>query len=64
MPKRTRPLSPDYGAPKSDGPVVEEPTNNARQGATGHNVRYVLAISLVVLIALFAIIYLIYQGAA
>ena len=60
----TRPLSPDYGTPKSDGGVVEEPTNNARQGATGHNVRYVLAIGTGVLIAAFAIIYLIYFGAA
>jgi hypothetical protein len=41
--------------------VVETPTE-ARAGATGHNVRYVLGVSLVVLIVAFAIVYLIYFG--
>ena len=41
--------------------VVETPTE-ARAGATGHNVRYVLGVSLVVLIVALAIVYLIYFG--
>ena len=41
--------------------VVETPTE-ARAGATGHNVRYVLGVSLVVLIVAFAIVYLFYFG--
>lgn len=58
----TRPLSPDYGTPKSDGSVVEEPTTNARQGDTGHNVRYVLAIGTGLVIVAFAIIYFAFIG--
>jgi len=41
--------------------VVETPTE-ARAGETGHNVRYVLGISVTVLIVAFAIVYLIYFG--
>ena len=41
--------------------VVETPTE-ARAGVTGHNVRYVLGISVVVLIVAFAIVYLVYFG--
>jgi len=41
--------------------VVETPTE-ARAGATGHNVRYVLGTSVVVLIIAFAIVYLVYFG--
>ena len=36
--------------------IVETPTE-ARAGATGHNVRYVLTIATAAVIALFAIIY-------
>jgi len=39
--------------------VVETP-NEARAGTTGHNVRYVLALGTVGVIALFAIVYLYY----
>lgn len=55
-----RPVSPGYQAPDRDGEPVREPATNARQGVTGHNVRYVLAVSTVVVIALFAIIYFIF----
>ena len=36
------------------------PAENARQGATGQNVRYVLGFGLVAIIAAFFVIYLIY----
>ena len=41
--------------------VVETPTE-ARAGETGHNVRFVLGISVAVLIVAFAIVYLVYFG--
>ena len=41
--------------------VVETPTE-ARAGATGHNVRNVLGISVVVLIVAIAIVYIVYFG--
>jgi hypothetical protein len=39
-----------------------KPTNQARQGVTGHNVRYVLLIGLVGVVVAFLIIYLMYFG--
>jgi len=36
------------------------PAENARQGATGHNVRYVLGFGTVAIIAVFFVIYLVY----
>jgi len=48
--------------PNTTGPHGEEivsPTR-ARAGATGHNVRYVLAISLAAIVIAFAAIYLAY----
>ncbi len=36
------------------------PAENARQGATGQNVRYVLGFGLVAVIAAFFVIYLVY----
>jgi hypothetical protein len=36
------------------------PTQKARQGVTGHNVRYVLGLGLVAIIVAFAVIYAIY----
>jgi hypothetical protein len=41
--------------------VVEE-TTRARQGVTGHNVRYVLVFGLAGVIIAFAIIYLMFFG--
>ena len=41
--------------------VVETPTE-ARAGATGHNVRYVLTIGLTAVIVLFAVVYLAFFG--
>ncbi len=49
----------DYGPEMKDGEQVVEPAANARQGVTGHNVRYVLAASLAGLVALFAITYIV-----
>jgi len=42
--------------PGSDRPVVENKTE-ARQGVTGHGVRYVLAVSLLGVVVAFAIVY-------
>jgi len=39
-------------------PVV--PTERARQGVTGHNVRYVLGFGIAAIVILFGIIYLVY----
>ena len=41
-------------------PVVS--TERARQGATGHNVRYVLGFGTAAIVVLFAIIWLVYFG--
>jgi hypothetical protein len=41
-------------------PVV--PTPRARQGVTGHNVRYVLGFGLTAVIVAFVIVYLVYFG--
>ncbi len=41
-------------------PVV--PAQKARQGVTGHNVRYVLGFSVVAIVIVFAIIWLVYFG--
>jgi hypothetical protein len=37
-----------------------KPTNEARQGVTGHNVRYVLVASTAAVVVLFAVIYAYY----
>jgi len=42
----------------NNAPVVS--TTRARAGATGHNVRYVLAVGLAAIIIAFAVIYLSY----
>ncbi len=44
-----------------DRPMVK-PTNQARQGVTGHNVRYVLALALGAVVVAFAVIYLLNFG--
>jgi hypothetical protein len=41
-------------------PVV--PTTRARQGVTGHNVRYVLGFGIAAAVVAFAIVYIIYAG--
>jgi hypothetical protein len=35
---------------------------NARQGATGHNVRYILGFSVAAIVIVFFVIYLVYFG--
>jgi hypothetical protein len=52
------PPQPDYGTETRDGYHVNEPAANARQGVTGHNVRFVLAAGLAGTVAMFALIYL------
>ncbi|MGB7035861.1 MAG: hypothetical protein WBD71_10055 [Xanthobacteraceae bacterium] len=46
--------------PLEPHPVVR--TNRARQGVTGHNVRYVLGFGLAAVVIVFGIIYLVYFG--
>lgn len=48
----------DYGTEIRDGDHVTAPTENARQGVTEHNVRYVLVASLAGVVVTFALIYL------
>ena len=48
-------------SPDNQGRTVV-PTQQARQGVTGHNVRYVLGIGLAAIIIAFVVIYLIYFG--
>ncbi|MFZ3359545.1 MAG: hypothetical protein WCA56_13035 [Xanthobacteraceae bacterium] len=50
--------SPSERHPLEPHPVV--PTQQARQGVTGHNVRYVLGFSIAGIIVLFGIIWLAY----
>jgi len=45
-----RPSSPDYDTEVDVDEEVNLPENNARQGVAQHNVRYVLAISLSVVV--------------
>jgi hypothetical protein len=52
-----RPASPDYGTEVDVGKKVAIPAANARQGVTRHNVRYVLAVSLSVAIAVLVVAY-------
>ena len=44
-----------------DGHIVES-ASEARAAVTGHNVRYVLVISTLAVIVLFAVVYLLTQG--
>jgi len=53
-----RPPNPDYGPEVEVGEKVIIPAPNARQGVAHHNVRNILAISLVGVVALFGVIYL------
>jgi hypothetical protein len=46
------------GGPSEPRPVM--PTTQARQGVTGHNVRYVLGFGVLAIVVVFAVIYLIY----
>jgi acid phosphatase family membrane protein YuiD len=46
--------------PERHGKQIVETTTEARQGVTGHNVRYVLVWSIVGVIVAFAIIYFLF----
>ncbi len=54
-----RPVPAAEPRPQSDGRTVV-PTQQARQGVTGHNVRYVLGIGLAAAIVAFVVLYAIY----
>jgi hypothetical protein len=45
---------------RQGGPRTVVPTEQARQGVTGHNVRYVLGIGIAAAIVAFAALYVIY----
>jgi hypothetical protein len=59
-------MSPDTRAPEykeadrrvADTPVI--PTSRARQGVTGHNVRYVLGFGIAAIVVAFFVLYLVY----
>ena len=61
-------MSPDTRAPEykeADRQTANEPVlpaRRARQGVTGHNVRYVLGFGLAAVIIAFVIVYLIFFG--
>jgi hypothetical protein len=52
----------DPRMPERRGERVAETTTEARAGVTGHNVRYVLAVSLIGIIAAFIVIYFLFFG--
>jgi len=54
-----RPVSAAEPRPQSDVRTVV-PARQARQGVTGHNVRYVLGIGLAAVIVAFVVLYAIY----
>lgn len=48
--------------PRVEDSRIVESTTEARAAVTGHNVRYVLVISTLAVIVLFAIVYLLTRG--
>jgi hypothetical protein len=62
-------MSPDTRAPEykeadrqATAQAAAVPAAKARQGVTGHNVRYVLAFGLVAVVVAFVVVYLIFFG--
>lgn len=61
-------MSPDARAPEykeADRQTAQQsvvPTPRARQGVTGHNVRYVLGFGLAGIVVAFVIVYVVYVG--
>jgi hypothetical protein len=49
-------------APSPQEHPIEKPTNAARQGVTGHNVRYVLAISLAAAVVILGCLWFAFFG--
>jgi hypothetical protein len=45
---------------RADAETVKRSTTQARQGVTGHNVRYMLAAGVAGVVVLFAIVYIVY----
>ena len=48
--------------PRVEGNRIVESTTEARAAVTGHNVRYVLVISTLAVVVLFAVVYLLARG--
>jgi hypothetical protein len=48
------------GNPGQNDPRIVRSTVDAREGVTGHNVRYVLGIGLAAIVVAFAVIYAVY----
>lgn len=61
-------MSPDTRAPEykeADRATAHEPVipaQRARQGVTGHNVRYVLGFGMAAVVVAFVVVYLVYVG--
>ena len=55
-----RRANPDYGSEKHEGDTVVLPAPNVRQGVTGHNVRYVLALGLGTALFILAVVYFLF----
>jgi hypothetical protein len=61
-------MSPDARAPEykeADRQAAQQavvPTTRARQGVTGHNVRYVLGFGIAAVVVAFVVVYLVYVG--
>jgi hypothetical protein len=67
MSSAPNPRAPEYkDAAREAQPIQEStartvvPTPQARQGVTGHHVRYVLAFSIAAIVVAFAIVYFVY----
>jgi len=59
----TEPKAPEYTeADRRVSQPSEVPAQRARQGVTGHNVRYVLGFGLAAVVVAFAVVYLIFVG--
>jgi hypothetical protein len=54
------PESPDYGPAETRDGRIEEPENNAKQGISGQNVRWVLRFGVAGIVIVFVILYLVY----
>lgn len=52
--------APEYDDANRQRPQPPMPTTRARQGVTGHNVRYVLGFGIAAIVVAFLILYLVY----
>jgi hypothetical protein len=67
MSSAPNPRAPEYNDARREAGSIRQgdartvvPTPQARQGVTGHNVRYVLALGIAAVVVAFAVIYFMY----